>query len=290
MFVVDRWWWAEVPPAEPVVVDAARLSELSDRFVARMGRPPVASELDGLIQADVDEELLYREALARGFDRDDPVIHRRLVQNMRFAGGGDERDAGELYAEALELGLDRQDPVVRRRLIQRMRLAIEATALEPEPSDAELRDAYDADRERYTRAARVALHHVFFKNAERAEAASPALPEGGPGPDVSVGDPFLHAAAQPLQSHRELAQRFGAEFADGVFALEPGAWSEPIASAYGAHLVWIHERRDASIAPFEEVRDRVRYAVLATRRERALEQALATLRASTPREVAGPPS
>jgi parvulin-like peptidyl-prolyl isomerase len=288
MFAVDRWWWAEAAPPAPVDVSAARVAELSDRFLGRMGRLPEASELAALVQVDVDEELLYREALARRFDRDDPVIHRRLVQNMRFAGGGEERDAAELYQEALALGMDRRDPVVRRRLVQRMRLAIEATALEPEPAEDELRQAYAEDPERYTKAARVQLHQIYFKDGDRAAAARAGLPDAGPAADLAFGDPFLHSAAQPLQSHRELAQRFGADFADAVFALEPRSWSAPITSAYGTHLVWVVERRDEAIASFEEVRERVRYALLARRRERALADALARLRASTPQRVASP--
>ena len=66
------------------------------------------------------------------FDRDDPVIFNRLVMNMRFAGAGEERDAGELYLEARELGMHLTDIVVRRRLVQRMRLLIESRAAEPE--------------------------------------------------------------------------------------------------------------------------------------------------------------
>ena len=83
------------------------------------------------IRAEVDDELLYRKAKRLGFDRDDPVVQRRLVQNMRFAGADPERDAASLYAEALDLGMHESDPVVRRRLVQRMRLAIEAEALCP---------------------------------------------------------------------------------------------------------------------------------------------------------------
>jgi hypothetical protein len=288
LFVADRWLLVEAAPAAPVHVSSAKLAELMDRFLGRMGRMPEARELDALVQAEVDEELLYREALARGFDRDDPVIHRRLVQNMRFAGGGEERDAAELYEEAIELGMDRRDPVVRRRLVQRMRLAIESSALDPEPAEEELRRAYEADPARYTRKARVRLHQIYFKQASGASAARESLSPDGPQQGLAIGDPFLHAVTQPLQSHRELAQRFGAEFADAVFVLEPQRWSPPIASAYGSHLVWVEEKTEAALAPFEEVRDRVRYALLAARREQALADALAQLREATPRIVASP--
>src|SRR5690606_34234798 len=34
----------------------------------------------------VDGELLYREGLALGLDRDDPVVRQRVIQKMEFVG------------------------------------------------------------------------------------------------------------------------------------------------------------------------------------------------------------
>jgi len=96
---------------------------------------------------------------------------------------------------------------------------------------------------------------------------------------LRIGDPFLHGAEQPPQSRDELAGRFGADFADGVFAAPPGEWSGPIPSAYGVHLVLVREREPARALGFEEVRDPVRLAVIAERRAAALERGLRALRA-----------
>ena len=112
--------------------DEGRL--LDDR--AWSGRHDVRrhEQLEALVRPEVDDELLYREAIALGFDRDDPVIFNRLVMNMRFAGAEEGREAADLYREARELGMHLTDIVVRRRLVQRMRLLIESRAAEPEPA------------------------------------------------------------------------------------------------------------------------------------------------------------
>ena len=47
-------------------------------------RPPTREELEGLIRDRVREEVYYREAVAMGLDRDDPVIRRRLQQKLEF--------------------------------------------------------------------------------------------------------------------------------------------------------------------------------------------------------------
>jgi hypothetical protein len=49
-----------------------------------VARSPTASESDRLVADYVREEVLYREALALGLDRDDLVVRRRLVQKMEM--------------------------------------------------------------------------------------------------------------------------------------------------------------------------------------------------------------
>ena len=256
LFVADRLWWSRVAPA-PVAIRAASAEA-------------------------ADDELLYREAIARGYERDDPVVFRRLVQNLRFAGAADSRGDSALFDEALALRMHESDPVVRRRLVSRMRLDLEAEAPAGEPDDAALRDYYQRNAAIYHTADRARITQLYFR-AEHEREARRALArlrgEATP-PDqaLSLGDPFLHGADQPPQSREELAGRFGAEFAEGVFAAPPGEWSGPIPSAYGVHLVFVREREAARALAFEEVRDPVRLAVIAQERAAALERGLRTLR------------
>lgn len=291
LFAASRLLQPAAPPT-PIVIPASRVDELRAAFFARAGRPPDAAELEGLVRAEADDELLHREAIRRGFDRDDPVVQRRLVQNLRFAGADPARDAASLYSEALDLGLDRSDPVVRRRLIQRMRLVIESSVPEPGPDDPELRAWYEANRARYREAARVRLDQVFFDGDPpgEARAALSRLRESGAGPAAAraLGESFLYGFEQPSQSERELGERFGPDFAREVFALPVGVWSGPVRSSYGEHLVWIRERSPEVVRPFAAVRDEVRRAVLAERRRQALSGALAELRAGVPVVVSAP--
>jgi parvulin-like peptidyl-prolyl isomerase len=256
LFAADRLWWSRVAPP-PVVI--------------RAGSADAA-----------DDELLYREAIARGYERDDPVVFRRLVENLRFAGAADSRDDPELFDEALALRMQESDPVVRRRLVSRMRLELEAEAPPGDPDEAALRDYYQRNAASYHSAERVHITQLYFRT-ERAREARRALARlraeaTPPEQALSLGDPFLHGADQPPQSRDELAGRFGADFAQGVFAAPTGEWSGPIASAYGVHLVFVRAREPARALTFEEVRDPVRLAVVAERRAAALERGLRALR------------
>ena len=267
LFAADRLWWSRVGPL-PAVIRAASA-------------------------ADADEELLYRSALARGYERDDPVVFRRLVQNLRFAGAADSRSDEDLFDEAVALRMHESDPVVRRRLVSRMRLDLEAEAAAGDPDEAALRDYYQRNAASYQSAERVRIAQLYFRGDREREArrvlarlrADATPPERA----LRLGDPFLHGADQPLQSRDELAGRFGADFAEGVFAAPPGVWSGPIPSAYGVHLVFARERDPARALSFEEVREPVRLAVIAERRAAALERGLQALRSGV-RVVIEPPA
>jgi hypothetical protein len=259
LFAADRLWWRAAP--EPLVVPASRAAE-------------------------VDDELLYRAALARGYERDDPVVFRRLVQNQRFAGAPDSRDDEDLFDEALALRMHETDPVVRRRLIQRMRLDLEAEAAGGDPDEAALRERFARDAASFRTAERVRCTQLYFQ-ADHERAAQAALaklrsPGAPPASALALGEPFLHGAEQPLQTRDELAGRFGADFAAGVFTAPTGAWSGPIRSAYGVHLVFVHEHQASRARGFDEVRDVLRSAVIEERRAAALERGLRALRAQTP--------
>jgi len=108
-----------------------------------------------------DDTLLYREAIARGLFESDPVVDRRLVENLRFLGLGTGQPERVLAQDAIALGLHRTDPVVRRRLVNVMRLQLEEPGLEAEPTDEELRAELAAHPERWSEPARVTLVHVF---------------------------------------------------------------------------------------------------------------------------------
>jgi len=243
--------------------------------------PPLAAR-------DASEEaLLASEARRLGIDRDDPVVRGRLVRNLQLARG-DAASPEALYGEALSLGMDRSDWVVERRLAERMAARLRAEGAEQPVSDEALRSAFDRHRDVWERPATVQISHLFFSHARRgadadsdARAALSALRAARLGPDAAAGrgDPFLLGGDLPPRSADELARGFGPRFAAAVAALEPGAWSEPIESSYGLHLVWVRARAPAEPADFERVRPQVEDVLRSERGEAALRAALRRLRA-----------
>ena len=67
-----------------ITMTAADIQFLAGSWQRRWQRPPTEQELRGLVDARVREEVLYREAVAVGLDRNDIVVRRRMVQKMEL--------------------------------------------------------------------------------------------------------------------------------------------------------------------------------------------------------------
>jgi hypothetical protein len=263
------------PPA--IVIDAARLRA---EFAERTGLTPTASDEAALVARATEEELLYREALARGLDRDDRSIRHRLAEKMRFLSPDEERSAEERYRDALALGLDRDDAIVRRMLVEKMRLLI-ATAGGDEADEGAVA-AYVAEHAaRYATPARVRLWQVFAgRSAAEADRLLASLRAAGVSPEEGVtrGEPFPLGGHIGPASEPQLARLFGAAFASAAWSLPAGVWSGPIASTHGFHLVWVEAREEAAAPALAEVRGRAREALRAARRPEHLRLVIAALR------------
>ncbi len=285
-------------PAEPapdptprITLDAARIAELRDDFKSQMGRAPTTADLDRLVSEAIDEELLYREALARGLQEGDDGIETRLAQKMLFlddaASSAEPVDPARLAERARRLGLDQDDFVIRRLLVQKLRLS--ATALTPNeiPSEDELARDYAERRDALREPERRNLVHVFLSRDRRgartrkdAESLRRRITtkQLAPAAAIAVGDAFPFGHVFAGSSAGDLERIFGGEFAVGTFALPVATWSEPIESAYGLHLVRVEEIVPGVIPPFTAVRDRLRREREERLRVRKLAALLAALR------------
>src|SRR5258705_7364178 len=119
------------PGAEPVVVTAADVARLRTDYTRDTGLEPSRDDEAALVDKAVREEVLFREALARGLDRNDRSVRNWLVEQMRVLSDDTREDPEHLYAHARTLGLDRTDLVVRRILVQKIRLLAARTDERP---------------------------------------------------------------------------------------------------------------------------------------------------------------
>lgn len=288
LFGAERWWNTRQPAVPtPILVSGDTVDSLRRAWHEQFGREPDTGEARALVAKAVDEEILYREALASGFDRDDRIVRARLVELARFLGVAPGADPVALEGAARQLGLEQRDVIVRRHLAELARLALAKGDPLENPSEADLRVYYARHADRFVQPPRVQLTHVYLSAQHRGPAITMAATqlldrfrrEGiDPLQATAAGDPFIHGAQIPLSSRDEIERKFGPGFADAVETADLHTWVGPVRSSYGLHLVWIDQRLPTQAPSYEAVRNQVVHALLLDRSEQRLEQRLATLR------------
>ena len=226
------------------------LKQLDISFVSQWHRQPTQEEFSGLVESFIRQEVLYREALAMGLDKDDTIVKRRMAQKMEFLS--------------------------------------EDVASAHEPSADELRAWYAHNSRKFALADRATFRHLFFgfdrrgRNAQAdALAALSKLankPENTP-IGKELADPFMFQDYYGDRAPDQLAKEFGPSFATGLYKLKTGLWQGPIESGYGWHLVWIESITPGRIPTMEEVEPDVKTAWLADQKAIEWQKAYSRMRA-----------
>jgi len=211
-----------------VLVTGADLMQQRAAFMRTWQREPTTDELRGALEQHIRQEVLYREALARGYDRDDLVVRRAMQQKMEF-------------------------------------LAASQAVQEP-PTEEEIEAFFALRQERYRLPAVLSFEQIYLSPDRRGAGAEQAaidllarLRSEDPEPAVlaSWGDPIMLETSYAGQTEREVSAAFGEIFAEALVRLPVGEWQGPVSSGYGLHLVKVLEREDPRVPDWREVGGRV---------------------------------
>lgn len=190
-----------------------------------------------------------------------------------------------LYREARARGLDDGDLIVRRRLVQKMRLLLEAGVDVPEPDAATLRRWIDAHPARYGALTRLSFDHVFLSRGQRdsrlavdAQAVASALESRGDADIAALSDPHPGGTRIDGASARDLERLFGSAFAAQIAELPVGGWQGPLPSSLGLHLLRIRSR-ELQTPDYAAVHERAQRDYLIEQRRLQTQLALDDLKA-----------
>lgn len=226
------------------------LYQLNSLFEAQWHRPPTPQEFAGMVETRVQQEVLYREALAMGLDKHDEIVKRRMAQKMRF------------IAEDL--------------------------AAAQEPALEELEAWYAENSDLFALPKRVSFRHLYFSPDSRGtgahEDAAAALDRlAGQAVDSeaaeALADRFMYQDYYADQTSVSLAKDFGPQFAVAVGSLAPGSWQGPVESGFGWHLVYIDSVIPGRVPAFDEVEGEVKTAWLGVQKEIGWQKAYKEMRA-----------
>jgi len=206
---------------DEIIVTSGHIEHLVTLFTKTRQRAPSELELSGLVDNYILEEVLYREALAIGLDRDDTIVRRRLRQKIEF-------------------------------------LLDDFTMVEP--SDADLQLLLDNEPDRFRRDARISFNQVSLgqvplgdESLDAANATLADLQAGVPDPSA-LSQSYLIPYRFDDASEAEIGARFGDAFTAALFDVETREWTGPIESAFGLHLVQIEKIVARSIPALADIR------------------------------------
>ena len=216
-----------------IVFSQTEINRLALLWQKKWQRPPTQAELQDFIESRIREEVMYREALLMGLDKNDSVVKRRLAQKIEFI-------SADLAAQV-------------------------------EPTEKELSDFLEKHNKKFLIPGQISFSHIYFNNERRGERAESEIREllaelATAGSDTgketiditSTGDPFMLGQIHEQLTKSGVSRLFGENFTEKLFTLSVGDWQGPIHSAYGLHLVRITNKTPDQKPELDAVRDKVK--------------------------------
>jgi|TARA_B110000263_G_scaffold87786_1_gene76711 hypothetical protein len=201
-----------------IIIFDVELQGLIDTWTNQVGRGPSKEELNGIINQLVEEEILYREALNLGLDKNDIIIKRRLSQKIGF-----------LKQEEIRL-----------------------------PTSKEIKKYFENNQSTYVLPQQYSFTHIYFNvDKDGNSRAIKALNDWKELDKLSYGDPFLLGKNFSLKTSKEITRDFGENFSKGMDKAPVNNWFGPLKSSYGSHLVFVSSVVVERMPELKEVRSQL---------------------------------
>ena len=237
-------------PSKEIRLTVGETNQLAMLFQSQWRRPPTAHDLQLMVENKVQQEVLYREALAMGLDKDDEIVKRRMAQKMQFLA--------------------------------------EDVAAAQEPSTDALKAWFEKNSAKFAQPSRYGFRHLYFSPDRRGAAArddaAKALAALANEPEDSklastLADPFMLQDYYRDRAGDFVGKEFGPPFAVALAKAKPGSWQGPIESGFGWHLVYVDTVIPGRVPAFEEIEGDVKTAWLAEQKVLAVDKAYKDMRA-----------
>lgn len=302
MLFVLQWAWQKyrepsvVFVQQDLLISKGQIEQLKKDVLLQSGLPPTSEHVEHLVQLAIDDEVLYREALALKLDQNNPSIRRRLIDLAKLSEDKKTSSKSEdaLYKKSIDLGLDRYDPVVRRMLIATMRLIAKKVPTRNAPASVnaqEIETYFQAHADSFKIPAQITFTHLYFSRDKRGEKAKYAAARvlktlGSQGATSQIlpeslkdrGDVFLRGARFSGMTPTTLEKTFGSEFARVSDQFVQGEWSGPFASSYGWHVIFVEALRPERPATRSDVAHHIKKIILEEREAIRLAETIQKLR------------
>ncbi len=206
------------PSSYAINITASDIDRIAADAMRTSKRLPTHDEISALIDQNIREEILYREALRLGLEDGDAIIKRRLANKMRSLNNAD-------------IG---------------------------EPSDRELEEFIAQNPKQYQDSYRYAFNQIYIGRSSTKQQQQKwlnGLRHGNIKPD-DIRVSLSLDSQQKLADEADIRRKFGKNFIDSLHQLETHQWTGPIESGFGQHFIAIYEKQ-AVVHKIDDIRQRV---------------------------------
>ena len=217
----------DVENEKVIVVTGADAAQVYAKFMRTWNRLPTEVELKKGIDQYIKDEILYREAISRNLDKNDPSVRLAMVRKITMMGIT-QTDVSNLKDEDIEA-------------------------------------YYALRKERYRLSAIFDFEQVYLstKRGDNIEDDAQQLLEQLQNENPSSEELINYGDASMINNlhfnidEEGLDRIFGSGFGSTVLSIPTGEWTGPIQSGYGLHIVRITNRTESRIPELKEVLQKV---------------------------------
>jgi peptidyl-prolyl cis-trans isomerase C len=264
----------------------AEYLEDQGRAIGNIRNPKAYKQLrKAALDALIDRELLWQEAVKRGVVISDAVVNDQIDQTRQAMGGA------EVFARRLEdAGFDEAGYTEYTRRELAARQVFDDLIQAAGPDEKQVRAYYEEHRGELNRPEEVRARHILVKVAPGADASTveaarlrlmairASIVAGADFASVARTGSEDASASEGGDLGYFLRGRMLPEFEAAAFALAPGGLSEPVRTSVGWHLIYSENHREAIHVPEEQGIEMVRAYLARQQQVQARLQALAQLR------------
>ncbi len=222
-----------------IYISDQEIISLVTAWKSQVGRNPNDDEIARIINNLIEEEILYREALKLGLDREDRIIKRRLAQKISF---------------------------------------LKQESIPDSPSNDDLIRYFNENNDRYFIDPKYTFSHYFFSSEnssiERSSQAYKDLLNS-----ITIhSDPFFLGKNFVDVSIKKIKSEFGENFSSNFINVELNQWIGPIESPFGQHIIFVTNYTDGYLPSIASVLKQVEVDFLQTQRDEAINDYLNQIR------------
>jgi hypothetical protein len=215
-----------------IVITQSQVDDMVRQYQSTWTHSPTPAEIRGLIDTYIHDEIVYREGLSMGLDKDDAVIKRRIRQKYELIAEEEDHSA---------------------------------------PTDADLDAFLKAHPEEFLRPATVSFDQVYFDatttSPEAVGTVRVALQKGAN--PATFGQPSMLPRHVTDGEIDLVGREFGDNFGKRVAIAPVDVWVGPLMSGIGVHLVRVSSRAPPVLPPLDQIRAAVEREWESDRRSRS---------------------